>query len=422
VRVSFLEIYQERVADLLAATAAPAELNVRYDRRAGFYTEAHEVACANATEAIALLQAGNRRRHVAPTAANKRSNRAHTVFRLMVQAAASGGASGGRTAGCLSFVDLAGSERVAKTAASGQRLKEAGKINRSLLALAQVVKSLDTGNDDESGDDEPWEGGFRSPERAPGPRGGPSCRRKHQPFRDSKLTQLLQPALAGKGRAAVICCVSFAGPNFAETAATVEFARHIQRLHFEPEVSYTMQPPPAPAPAPAPAPPKPPPPAPAPRWATEAELSVLAARLSEVEERSLRKPEKKQRPPRRRAPQVQAPALPAASPLPLRTWMDRIVARADRAAAAPPWGHQPHASEEHQPGASEMEVCINTLLPSRPRPPGWQRYRLRLRPSPPHKTSQLRAQTATRSRTTRCRSSSPKRCSFGCAGCRSRGS
>merc|ERR1711957_1038594 len=100
--------------------------------------------------------------------------------------------------GCLHLVDLAGSERYRDTQAKGIRLKEGGHINKSLLTLSNVIRKL-----------------------SETPKGGA---RVHVPFRDSKLTRILQPALGGNTRTAIVCCITQASQHVEETNSTLGFA------------------------------------------------------------------------------------------------------------------------------------------------------------------------------------------------------
>ena len=178
-----------------------------------------------------LLQEAETRRRVGGTAANERSNRSHCVLQIHIHSFAMGdaadetgpeeppegsesGSVGRDVKSTLAFVDLAGSERVARTAASGLRLQEARNINKSLLGLSQLVKALEKAS---------ITGG-----------GGAAAQQQHLPYRDTKLTQLLQPSLSGAGRTVIICCVCLSDIYLEETARTLHFARSVRHIQLQP--------------------------------------------------------------------------------------------------------------------------------------------------------------------------------------------
>lgn len=209
---------------------------IRHTPSQGFYPEAKEVLCRSVGDVERLLQQAAARRRVGSTAANERSNRSHCVLQVHVHSfdIASAQQDGGRGVAedgehrhesgqpysseddftaTLAFVDLAGSERVARTAASGLRLQEARGINKSLFALSQLVKALEKIGLDEDA--------------------GRSCSDSHLPYRDAKLTQLLQPSLSGAGRTVIICCVCLADMYHEETARTLHFARSVRHVKLQ---------------------------------------------------------------------------------------------------------------------------------------------------------------------------------------------
>ncbi len=159
------------------------------------------------------------RRQVGNTNMNEKSSRSHALFRIIIESREAIGddrresmTSGPLRISNLTFVDLAGSERVGQTGADGIRLKEGGHINRSLLALTSVISKLSEGND-----------------------------RKHVPYRDSKLTRILQPSLGGNAYTAIICALTPAPDAIEETLGTLKFASraktienraHVNEVHF----------------------------------------------------------------------------------------------------------------------------------------------------------------------------------------------
>ena len=196
-RVSFVEIYNEIIRDLLS-DAADATVSIREDPKRGVYCEAQEHVIADYESIIRALKKGIAKRAVEATAMNDTSSRSHTIFKLVIESKENG--SGGDTdpdgavlVSTLNLVDLAGSESVRHTGATGQRAKEGGKINQSLLSLSRVIHALSQ----------------------PG---------AHVSFRDSKLTRLLQPSLCGNAKMSVVCCITPAEKYLEETRSTLQFA------------------------------------------------------------------------------------------------------------------------------------------------------------------------------------------------------
>ncbi|KAG2440545.1 hypothetical protein HYH02_010129 [Chlamydomonas schloesseri] len=215
VRMSVMEIYNEVLNDLLDPMRT--NLKVREDARSGIVIVDGllEAPVASAQEALGLIARGDHNRKVSATAFNEDSSRSHTITRITVESApvpseVDAGAStpGARVPGsrrlvsCLCLIDLAGSESARAVVSKGQRM-EGSYINRSLLTLGTVMHKL----------------------AAVEGRGGVAGAAGHIPFRDSKLTRLLQPSLSGPGaRVAVVCNVTPAGGQSDETANTLKFA------------------------------------------------------------------------------------------------------------------------------------------------------------------------------------------------------
>ncbi|GIL60877.1 hypothetical protein Vafri_15714 [Volvox africanus] len=206
VRMSVMEIYNEVLNDLLEP--ARANLKVREDSRSGLVLVEGllEQVVITADQALELIARGDHNRKVSATAFNEDSSRSHTITRIIVEsgmsspgpsdppASSNDRAVGRRTSACLSLIDLAGSESARAVVSKGQRM-EGSFINRSLLTLGTVIHKLASG--------------------ATG----------HVPFRDSKLTRLLQPSLSGPGaRVAVVCNITPAAAQTDETANTLKFA------------------------------------------------------------------------------------------------------------------------------------------------------------------------------------------------------
>ena len=196
VRVSFVEIYNENIRDLLS-DASDTTVNIREDPRKGVYCEASEHAIQDFDSISAVLKKGISKRAVESTAMNDTSSRSHTIFKITVESIESLQEGVERDTSVLvaslNLVDLAGSESVRHTGATRQRAKEGGKINQSLLSLSRVIHALSQ----------------------PG---------THVSFRDSKLTRLLQPSLCGNAKMSIVCCVTPAEKYIEETRSTLQFA------------------------------------------------------------------------------------------------------------------------------------------------------------------------------------------------------
>ncbi|KAH9330715.1 hypothetical protein KI387_002823, partial [Taxus chinensis] len=198
-KCSYLEIYNEQVTDLLEPTLT--NLLVREDHKRGVYVEnLTEVDVMSFQDAITLLRKGTANRKVAVTNMNKESSRSHSIFTCSVTCR--NGSLNKTLYGLLHLVDLAGSERQKLSGAEGGRLKEAANINRSLSTLGLVIMNLvDIANG----------------------------KQRHVPYRDSKLTFLLQDSLGGNSKTTVIANISPSSCSAVETLSTLKFS---QRAKF----------------------------------------------------------------------------------------------------------------------------------------------------------------------------------------------
>uniref|UniRef100_A0A7S3Y799 Kinesin motor domain-containing protein n=1 Tax=Lotharella globosa TaxID=91324 RepID=A0A7S3Y799_9EUKA len=204
-RVSFFEIYNEVVIDLLSLENV--NLRIREDRKRGVFVQGlKEEVVITPEQVINLLKSGLKNRHVGRTNYNEASSRSHTVFRLVVESAQKRAGSRSRRS-CLNIVDLAGSENAVK-AGKGSRIKETGYINKSLLTLGHVMKKLSEKN------------------------------KGHIPYRNSKLTRILQNSLSGQAAVAVVCCISPSSNNLEETISTLKFAARAKRIKASVKVNY----------------------------------------------------------------------------------------------------------------------------------------------------------------------------------------
>nr|AAD05492.2 kinesin superfamily motor KIF4 [Homo sapiens] len=211
-KVSYLEIYNEEILDLLCPSREKAQINIREDPKEGIkIVGLTEKTVLVALDTVSCLEQGNNSRTVASTAMNSQSSRSHAIFTISLeQGKKSDKNSSFRSK--LHLVDLAGSERQKKTKAEGDRLKEGININRGLLCLGNVISAL--------GDDK--KGGFA-------------------PYRDSKLTRLLQDSLGGNSHTLMIACVSPADSNLEETLNTLRYADRARKIKNKPIVNIDPQ-------------------------------------------------------------------------------------------------------------------------------------------------------------------------------------
>jgi kinesin family protein C1 len=195
---SFLEIYCEGMRDLLSTKATPMKLDIRHDekRKITVVDGLTLVSLDSATSVDSLLALAAKNRTTAATAANERSSRSHSVFMLALQGKNEG--TGERSRGVLNLVDLAGSERLNHSQAAGDRLKETQAINKSLACLADVIHAL--GNDS-----------------------------AHVPYRNSKLTYLLQYSLGGNSKTLMFVNISPAKEHVSETLCSLRFATAVNK-------------------------------------------------------------------------------------------------------------------------------------------------------------------------------------------------
>ncbi|XP_036595981.1 chromosome-associated kinesin KIF4A [Trichosurus vulpecula] len=212
-KVSYLEIYNEEILDLLCPSREKSpQINIREDPKEGIkIVGLTEKTVSFAMDTVSCLEQGNNCRTVASTAMNSQSSRSHAIFTISIeQKKKSDKNSSFRSK--LHLVDLAGSERQKKTKAEGDRLKEGININRGLLCLGNVISAL--------GDDK--KGGFI-------------------PYRDSKLTRLLQDSLGGNSHTLMIACVSPADSNLEETVNTLRYADRARKIKNKPIVNLDPQ-------------------------------------------------------------------------------------------------------------------------------------------------------------------------------------
>ncbi|XP_034501504.1 kinesin-like protein KIF17 isoform X7 [Ailuropoda melanoleuca] len=208
VRASYLEIYNEDIRDLLGADTKQ-KLELKEHPEKGVYVKGlsmHTVHSVAQCERV--METGWKNRSVGYTLMNKDSSRSHSIFTVSIEIyAVDEWGKDHLRAGKLNLVDLAGSERQSKTGATGVRLKEATKINLSLSALGNVISALVDG------------------------------RCKHIPYRDSKLTRLLQDSLGGNTKTLMVACLSPADNNYDETLSTLRYANRAKNIKNKPHVN-----------------------------------------------------------------------------------------------------------------------------------------------------------------------------------------
>ncbi|WVZ91025.1 hypothetical protein U9M48_037258, partial [Paspalum notatum var. saurae] len=201
-KCSFLEIYNEQITDLLDPSST--NLPLREDIRKGVYVEnltEFEVGCVS--DIINLLMQGSANRKVAATNMNRESSRSHSVFTCIIESRWEKDSASNLRFARLNLVDLAGSERQRTSGAEGERLKEAVNINKSLSTLGLVIMSL--------------------VDLAHG-------KQRHIPYRDSRLTFLLQDSLGGNSKTMIIANVSPSVCSANETLSTLKFAQRARLI------------------------------------------------------------------------------------------------------------------------------------------------------------------------------------------------
>ncbi|XP_072801717.1 LOW QUALITY PROTEIN: kinesin-like protein KIF13A [Vicugna pacos] len=208
VEVSYMEIYNEKVRDLLDPKGSRQSLKVREHKVLGPYVDGlSQLAVTSFEDIESLMSEGNKSRTVAATNMNEESSRSHAVFNIIITQTLYDLQSGnsGEKVSKVSLVDLAGSERVSKTGAAGERLKEGSNINKSLTTLGLVISSL--------------------ADQAAG-----KGKNKFVPYRDSVLTWLLKDNLGGNSQTSMIATISPAADNYEETLSTLRYADRAKRI------------------------------------------------------------------------------------------------------------------------------------------------------------------------------------------------
>lgn len=193
-----LEIYKESLYDLLNPDTKPSELKIKEHPKKGIYIQnLQEEYISELEEFLNLIEEAESYRVVSETGLNKTSSRSHLLFKLEITQKL---LDGSEKRGMLNLIDLAGSEKVSKTGAVGETLEEAKKINLSLSTLGQVISNLSSNN------------------------------QEYIPYRDSKLTRILQDSLGGNYKTSLIVTCSPHQCNAEETISTLKFAKRAKKI------------------------------------------------------------------------------------------------------------------------------------------------------------------------------------------------
>ena len=200
VAASYLEIYMEELRDLLKPNSSKT-LELRENNQGVYVPNLHSVLCKNVDEMLNVMSHGNKNRTTGRTNMNEHSSRSHAIFMIKIEM---GDMDTNKVkVGKLNLIDLAGSERQSKTGATAERLKEASKINRALSSLGNVISAL--------------------AENSP-----------HIPYRDSKLTRLLQDSLGGNSKTIMIANIGPSAYNYNETLTTLRYAHRAKTIQNKP--------------------------------------------------------------------------------------------------------------------------------------------------------------------------------------------
>nr|XP_026500137.1 kinesin-like protein Klp61F [Vanessa tameamea] len=217
VRVSYLELYNEELFDLLSTSEDNSKLRIYEDvtrKGANIVNGLEEITVYNKNEVYKIMAQGQERKRVASTLMNAQSSRSHTVFTIVIHMKENSPEGEELVKiGKLNLVDLAGSENISKAGsdnpAKKERARECVNINQSLLTLGRVITAL--------------------VERHP-----------HIPYRESKLTRILQESLGGRTKTSIIATISPGHKDLEETMSTLEYANRAKNIQNKPEVNQKM--------------------------------------------------------------------------------------------------------------------------------------------------------------------------------------
>lgn len=232
IKVSFMEIYMERIRDLL--NPANDNLPIHEEKGRGVYVKGMmEIYVSQIGEVFDIMKRGLVNRAVAYTNMNEASSRSHSIFNITVQCKNT--KDGSNRIGRLYLVDLAGSEKIKKTDAAGQTLEEAKKINKSLSALGMVINALTDGKV-----------GILNIAALISCFGfehfGACPQSTHVPYRDSKLTRILQESLGGNSKTTLVVCCSPSSFNDMETLSALRFGMRAKTIKNRVRVNQELSP------------------------------------------------------------------------------------------------------------------------------------------------------------------------------------
>ncbi|KAI7690377.1 hypothetical protein SSS_10863 [Sarcoptes scabiei] len=211
--VSFLELYNEDAYDLLSPLSDTSKLRIYNDsekKGSVIISGLVELIVKTKSEIFEILEKGSLKRQTAPTLMNACSSRSHSIFSITVRIKET--TFDGEEVvkmGKLNLVDLAGSENIGRSGAVEERAREASNINKSLLTLGRVITSLVE-------------------------------KSSHIPYRDSKLTRLLQDSLGGKTKTSIIATISPCSDDIEDTISTLDYAQRAKKIMNKPEINLKM--------------------------------------------------------------------------------------------------------------------------------------------------------------------------------------
>ena len=207
IKISYLQIYNENLSDLLKPDRS--NLSIREDKKRGIFVDGQsEWQVKGAEEVFEMIERGGMSRPTASTKMNELSSRSHAMFIITIERQFEEDGYKRTQVGKLNFVDLAGSERLRVTGATGKRLEECKKINRSLAALGNVISALSSKKE-----------------------------RCHIPYRNSKLTRLLEDSLGGNCKTIMMAMISPAIESFNESISTLKFASRAKNIKCTPTLN-----------------------------------------------------------------------------------------------------------------------------------------------------------------------------------------
>jgi hypothetical protein len=195
---TILELYQDNLTDLLNKQKEAPKLTIKKDKNGWVSVEGSvERPCETREVLLGALEEGMNKRKVASTKMNELSSRSHLIFSIITET--TNKKTGQHVRGKLSLVDLAGSERLDKSGATGNALKEATSINKSLSALGNVIAAL-------------------------------AQEEKHIPYRDNELTMLMSDSIGGNAKTLMFVCFSPVDYNYDETVNSLQYATRVKQV------------------------------------------------------------------------------------------------------------------------------------------------------------------------------------------------